>query len=69
MVARTFQGYSVRIINLLKHTSSLITFAKKTEKEKKKGGAGAVAMKEASKVSTAEAPNFVFSPSFRQLDL
>lgn len=42
---------------------------KENRKKKKKGGAGAVAMKEASKVSTAEAPNFVFSPSFRQLDL
>lgn len=28
----TFQGYSVRIINLLKHTSSLITFSKEKKK-------------------------------------
>lgn len=38
---RTFQGYSVKIICLLKHTSSLITFAKK----KKKKAVCAVAMK------------------------
>lgn len=34
-VERTFQGYSVRTINLLKHTSSLITCEKKTEKKRR----------------------------------
>lgn len=47
---RTFQGYSVKIICLLKHTSSLITFAKK----KKKKSCVCCGNEKASKVSTTE---------------